>query len=210
MKLPACKSRLGWFSPGVTPLLLLVAMLLPPLCTAQQLPSFDRIRALETPRSIDDAELVDQNGRAFKLSKLQGKVAFVLFGFTNCPDVCPTTMERLRELHDSGLLKGKQVSYVMISVDGERDTPAAMREFIAKYSTDFIGLTADPSRVKPITTQFSATFFKGAHTHDGGYNITHSPQIFVLDPAGKLRGEVYGASLESMAGFASALLPDAH
>ena len=103
---------------------------------AQQLPSFERIRALETPRTIDDAELIDQNGKPFRLSKLHGKVAFVLFGFTNCPDVCPVTMERLRELHDSGTLDGKAVQYVMISVDGERDTPPAMREFVAKYSSD--------------------------------------------------------------------------
>jgi hypothetical protein len=63
-------------------------------------------------------------------------------------------MERLRELHHSGLVNEDNVAYVMISVDGERDTPAAMNAFLAKYSSDFIGLTADPNRVTPIAQQF--------------------------------------------------------
>ena len=185
------------------------AQLLPTVACAE-LPSFERVLALATPRPIDDVELTDQNGHAFRLSALKGKVAFVLFGFTNCPDVCPVTMQRLRELQDSRALAGAKVAYVMISVDGERDTPAAMKAFIAKYSSDFIGLTAEPSRVKPIATQFSANFFKGGHIgHGDGYNVTHSPQIFVLDPAGRVRAEVYGASNEAMAGVARALLAEA-
>jgi protein SCO1 len=169
-------------------------------------PSYDRVRVLEIPKPLTDAPLTDQNGAAFDLSDLRGRVAFVLFGFTNCPDVCPLAIERLRQLHDSGLIDAN-VAYVMISVDGERDTPAAMKTFLAKYSSEFIGLTADPSRVTPIAAQFSALFFKGARNpHDGHYDVAHTPQIFVLDPAGRLRAEVYSASLEAMAGVATALL----
>jgi protein SCO1/2 len=138
---------------------------------------------------------------------LNGKVTYVLFGYTHCPDVCPLAMERLRELHDSGALKGAKVAYVMISIDGERDTPAAMKEFLGKYSADFIGLTADPSVVKPIAKQFSATYFKGSHKgHGDGYDVAHSPQIFVVDRRGRLRAEVYNASTETMAQLAKALL----
>jgi protein SCO1/2 len=169
-------------------------------------PAYERVRVLETPKPIGPATLTDQNGAPFELAKLQGKVAFVLFGFTNCPDACPLSMERLRELNHSGLVAADDVSYVMISVDGERDTPAAMKAFLAKYSSDFIGLTADPNRVQPIAQQFSAAFFKGSrHAHDGGYEVAHSPQIFVLDQKGRVRAEVYGASLEAMAGVAHAL-----
>jgi protein SCO1/2 len=188
----------------------LAAAYFAPAAAAQPLPSFDRVRVLEAPRHIDDAELVDQDGKPFKLSALRGKVAFVLFGFTNCPDVCPITMERLRELQAAALLAKDQAAYVLISVDGERDTPPVMKEYLAKYSDEFIGLTADPNRVKSIATQFTAKFFKGGHTgHDDGYNVNHSPQIFVLDPAGDLRAEVFGASLESMAGVARALQAEA-
>ena len=185
----------------------LAAAYFAPAAAAQPLPSFDRVRVLEAPRHIDDAELVDQDGKPFKLSALRGKVAFVLFGFTNCPDVCPITMERLRELQAAALLAKDQAAYVLISVDGERDTPAAMKAFLAKYSNEFIGLTADPNRVTPIAQQFAAMFFKGSHhAHDGGYEVAHSPQIFVLDPKGRVRAEVYSAPLEAMAGVANALL----
>ena len=170
-----------------------------------EVPSYDRIRVLETPRPIGDAAFTDQYGAPFKLSDLRGRVAFVLFGFTNCPDVCPLSMERLRQLQASEQIDDKSVAYVMISVDGARDTPAAMKEFLAKYSNGFVGLTADPSQVTPIATQFSAMFFKGGHRHDGGYDVAHSSQIFVLDPAGRVRAEVYSASLEAMAGVANAL-----
>jgi protein SCO1 len=169
-------------------------------------PSYERVRVLETPRPVTDAAMTDQDGAPFKLSELHGKVAFVLFGFTNCPDACPLSMERLRELQHSGQVTDENVAYVMISVDGERDTPAAMKAFLAKYSSNFIGLTADPNRVEPIAQQFSAMFFKGSrHPHDGGYEVAHSPQIFVLDPQGRVRAEVYGATLEAMAGTANAL-----
>ena len=172
-------------------------------------PAYERVRVLETPKPIGTATLTDQNGASFELANLQGKVAFVLFGFTNCPDACPLSMQRLRELNHSGLVAADDVEYVMISVDGERDTPAAMKAFLAKYSSDFVGLTADPNRVTPIAQQFSAVFFKGSrHEHDGGYEVAHSPQIFVLDPKGRLRAEVYGASLEAMAGVAKALLEE--
>ena len=175
-----------------------------------EVPAYDRVRVLAAPTPIGDAALVDQNGAEFRLASLHGKVAFVLFGYTNCPDVCPLSMERLRQLRTSGQLDGAAVSYVMISVDGERDTPEALKAFLAKYSADFVGLTADPARVKPIAAQFAAAFFKGAHVgHDGHYDVAHSPQIFVLDPAGNLRAELYGASLEAMSGVARALLEEA-
>jgi protein SCO1/2 len=151
------------------------------------LPALERVRVLETPRPIADAELVDQDGRAFPLTRLRGRVAFVLFGFTSCPDACPASMERLRQLQSSGGLDAEDVAYVMISVDGERDTPQALRLFLAKYSTGFIGLTAAPRDVEPIAKSFSAAFFKGHAGHGGHYDVAHSPQIFVVDANGLLR-----------------------
>jgi len=176
--------------------------------TAAELPALDRVRALAEPKAIADAALTDQYGREAHLADLRGKVAFVLFGFTNCPDVCPVAMERLREVYDSGKLANDDVQYVMISVDGERDTPAAMRAFLAKYSEHFVGLTAAPDAVRPLAESFSVAFFQGAHRHDGGYDVAHSPQIFVLDAAGALRAEFYGASLDSMVTLAEALLAE--
>jgi protein SCO1/2 len=173
-----------------------------------EIPSLDRIRVLSSPRPIADAELTDQFGEPFRLSSLGGRVAFVLFGFTNCPDVCPLSMERLRELNQSGELEIDDVAYVLISVDGERDTPDQMKAFIEKYSDDFIGLTGEPEAVRYIASEFSAPFFKGHEDHGGHYDVTHSPQIFVLDQEGRLRAEAYNAPLESMVGIADALIAE--
>ena len=173
-----------------------------------EIPGFDRVRVLPAPRLIGDAELTNQNGEPFKLSTLHGSVAFVLFGFTNCPDVCPLAMQRLRELYQSGELARDDVAYVLISVDGERDTPAKMKDFLEKYSTDFIGLTGDPVAVRDIASDFSAAFFKGHADHGGQYDVTHSPQLFMLDQEGRLRAEIYNAPLESMVGIANALIEE--
>jgi protein SCO1/2 len=173
-----------------------------------EVPRLDRVRVVEAPRAIADAELTNEEGKPVRLQDLRGKVAFVLFGFTNCADVCPLAMERLGQLRDSGSLNSADVAYVMVSVDGERDTPAAMKAFLARYPEEFIGLTAPPNRVTPIAEQFSAAFFKGAHSAHGKYDVAHSPQIFVLDAAGKLRAELFGASIESMRAVALALLSE--
>jgi protein SCO1/2 len=187
-------------------LCLLIVPLLGSPRAAAAVPNHDRIRVLESPRRIAEARLTDQDGSEFSLSSLRGGVTFVLFGYTNCPDACPAGMERLRELHDSGAIPHDvKVKYVLISVDGDRDTPAVVKAFLAKYSTDFIGLTASPNAVKPIAANFSASFFAGAHDHAGHYTVAHSPQIFVVDPAGNVRAEVYGASLGDMADVARAL-----
>jgi protein SCO1/2 len=172
-----------------------------------EIPSFDRVRVLQKPRLIADAELTDQDGKPFKISDLQGRVAFVFFGFTHCPDVCPMAMNSFRQLERSGLVDNEQTAYVLISVDGERDTPEAMTKFLATYSPDFIGLTGDPRDVKPIAKQFSVAFFKGNESPDK-YQVSHSPQAFVLDRSGQLRAELYSASTEAMAGVANVLLEE--
>jgi protein SCO1/2 len=184
--------------------LVLVAQLL--LAAPDSLPSYDRVQILDPGRSISDAELTDQDGRPFRLSELRGRVALVFFGFTHCPDVCPMAMQRLRQLEESGDVDMAGVAIVMISVDGERDSPAAMKSYLAQFSPRFIGLTGEPATVKPIAAEFSAAFFKGSETETGDYMVSHSPQVFAMDTDGLLRAEFYGAPIEAMAGMTRALL----
>ena len=177
---------------------------------AADLPSFDRVRVLAAPMALRDVTLVDTTGEPFPVSRLQGKVAFVFFGFTNCPDICPLSMQRFRELHGSGTVDTDRVTFVLISVDGERDTPEAMKNFLAGFSTDFIGLTGDPKEVRKLTSQIRAPFFKGNEVGaaKGGYSVAHSPQVYAIDADGALRAEFYNASFEAMAGIAAALVAE--
>lgn len=183
---------------------------LPAADAIAELPAYDRVRVLETARPIQAAELIDQDGRPFRLSQLRGQVSLVFFGFTNCPDVCPMALQRLRQLEESGGTPLAEVAFVMISVDGERDTPDVLKTFLEHFSPRFIGLTGDPGNVRAIAKKFSAAFFRGSVT-DGSsnYTVSHSPQIFVLDPAGRLRAEFYNASIEAMSGVTLALLKEA-
>jgi protein SCO1/2 len=174
------------------------------------LPEFDRTLVLQEGRAISDSMLTDQFGEPFGLGQLSGRVAFVFFGFTNCPDVCPMTMSKYKQLQDSGSVDTSEVAFVLISVDGERDTPAAMKKFLDLFSPQFIGLTSEPQKVKKIAKEFRASFFRGSSSDDiGGYSVAHSPQVFVLDPTGRLRAEMYDPSVEAMAGMVDALLTEA-
>lgn len=177
------------------------------VAAATSLPQPDRVRILETPVAVPAATLTDQDGEAFSLEKLRGRVALLFFGFTNCPDVCPLAMQSLRELEKSAGFADGEVAYVLISVDGERDTPEVMKAFLAKYSPSFIGLTAEPSAVKPVAAKLRASFFKGSPAgHGHGYDVSHSPQVFVVDPQGRLRAEFYNASSSAMKSVVSALI----
>ena len=186
------------------PLLLLMAA----QAAAREIPHYDRVRILETPVLIEDAVLTDDHGETFKLSALRGRVAFIFFGFTHCPDVCPVTLEQFRQFRASDGIDAERTAFVMISVDGERDTPPVMKQFLAQFSNDFIGLTAPPAEVKKLAGQFSAAFFKRRTGAEGEYTMSHSPQVFVVDPAGQLRAELYGASIDAMRGIAATLLSE--
>jgi len=175
---------------------------------ASSLPTYDRVRVLQQAQDIPDVELIDHNGRPFRLSTLHGRITLVFFGFTNCPDVCPIAMNKMRQLEASRSAEATDIAYVMISVDGERDTPEVMKEFLARFSARFIGLTGDPRDIKAIAREFSVAFFKGAETNNN-YTISHSPQVFVLDQAGQLRAEFYDATIEAMIGVTNALLKEA-
>jgi protein SCO1/2 len=173
---------------------------------ADEMPRHDRVRTLESTVFIEDAALTDDHGNPFKLSALRGRVAFILFGFTHCPDVCPVTLEKFRHFRESDGFDVAHTALVMISVDGDRDTPAVLKEYLAQFSNDVIGLTAPPAEVRKLATQFSAAFFKHRSGAQDGYTVSHSPQVFVVDQAGQLRAELYGASIEQMGGITAALL----
>ena len=148
----------------------------------------------------------DDKGRR-RLSDLTGAPAFVFFGFTHCPDACPTTLQKLAMIKSSEVETLKGMRVVLISVDGERDTPAVLRGFLARFSGEFVGLTASPEQVRNLALSFSAPFFKDP-PKDGAYAVQHSTRVYALDRQGRLRAELYDASREATIGLARALLAE--
>jgi protein SCO1 len=172
------------------------------------LPALDRVYINPAPAAVADFTLTDQTGKSRSFSSLKGKPALVFFGFTHCPNVCPTALGRLKLLHESrnGALKDARI--VLVSVDGDRDTPARLKSYLAPLSADFVGLTGDPKATAGIAAQFAAVFFKEPAGKDGNYNVMHSTQIFAVDKAGHLRASFADASIEDMATITALLLAE--
>lgn len=186
----------------------LLALLLLSSPSYAALPEPERVRVLQTPVEVPDTALIDEDGNPCRLSDLRGRVALVFFGFTNCPDVCPMALNRMRLLERSGGGDLAEVAYVMISVDGERDEPQVLKDFLDSYSPRFIGLTGQPDALKSVAAGFRAAFFKGS-SGAKGYTVSHSPQIFAVDAEGRLRAEFYDATTEAMREVTQALLQEA-
>ncbi len=151
------------------------------------------------PRAIADFQLMNQSGKAVKLSELRGTPLLVFFGFTHCSSVCPTALHQLRQLERGHRADLGKTRIVIISVDGERDTPEAMSTWLKPLSANFIGLTGAPTRVHDIAANFSAAFFKQPATAPGEYQVEHNSQIFLVDAQGRLRATFFSAPLPTIA-----------
>src|SRR5262245_11706306 len=172
------------------------------------IPALAGVYVNPAPAAVADFTLTDQAGKARAFSSLRGAPVLVFFGFTHCANVCPATMARLKALHaaEGGRLKAARV--VMISVDGDRDTPAAMKSYLAPLSRDFIGLTGDPKVTAKIAASFAAVFFKEPAGKDGSYNVMHSTQVFAVDKAGRIRASFADATIADMATVTKLLLEE--
>lgn len=190
-----------WYLSGITCCCLLFVQ-----PAVGEIPQHDRVRVLSAPRAITDFELTDRKGHTFRLADLNDSTAMIFFGFTHCPDVCPMTMQKLKQFVQEGGSALDDVEVVMISVDGERDSASRMDSFLGRYAESFIGLTGDPVVVKTIAKEFSAAFFKEASGDgDRSYSVAHSPQVFLLDGSGRLRAEFYDSSVDAMVAVALAV-----
>jgi len=186
--------------------LTLAAGLLPATASLAPARATDRVVEAIPPKPITDFQLTDQNGRPFRLSQLKGRPVLVFFGFTNCPLACPAAMAQLLAVTRGADPAAREARVVMISTDGERDTPAVMKAYLARLSPDFIGLTGPPKEVGKIAAQFSAVFFRGrAAGTSGDYLVEHTTQIYLLDRAGRLRATFFDAPIATLARVTAAV-----
>jgi len=123
----------------------------------------------------------------------------MFFGFTHCSSVCPAALHQLRQLEREHRTELGKTRIVIVSVDGERDSPGAMKTWLQPISPNFIGLTGAPARVRDIAAQLSAAFYKVPGQTPGEYSMEHNSQIFLLDAKGRLRATFFNAPLATMA-----------
>lgn len=135
-------------------------------------------------------QLVDQEGRAVDESLLQGKWSLVFFGFTYCPDYCPTTLAALDATQARLGDRAKDLQIVFISVDPERDTPKALKDYLASdgFPEGVIGLTGTPEQVKAAANAYKAFYQKVGEGE--GYTMNHSLTVYLMGPDGRFRTAV--------------------
>jgi protein SCO1/2 len=133
--------------------------------------------------------LTDQNGRQVRDTDFAGRWRMVYFGYTYCPDVCPTDMAKLgqamRLLEKQAPREAAKLAPIFISVDPERDTPAVLKQFVANFHPRFTGLTGTPEAVAQVARSYAVYAKKQPPSEAGGYLVDHAAVAFLMDSQGK-------------------------
>ncbi len=142
------------------------------------------------PRHIDGFDLVDVAGGRFNPERLRGRWSLVFFGYANCPDICPLTMSVLAKAERRLLAAGDSAfQAVLVSVDPERDTPAALAGYVGAFSDNFVGVTGPVADIKAFGASLHAGFSKAPVADSAlGYLMDHSSHVAVIDPGGRHYG----------------------
>jgi protein SCO1/2 len=130
-------------------------------------------------------ELADQHGKPRRLEDFRGKAVVLFFGFTHCPDICPTTLADIAQAVKTLGRDADRVQVLMVSVDPERDTPEALAKYVTAFDPRFLALRGDLAATKKVAGEFKI-YFEKSKTGDS-YTVNHSAQSYVIDPQGRLR-----------------------
>ena len=128
--------------------------------------------------------LLDQNGRTVTDADLKGHPFLVFFGFTHCPDVCPTTLFEISEVLRELGADADRLGALFITVDPERDTPAALKDYLSSFDPHLVGLTGNLDAVSAVAKAYRV-YFKKVPLDDGGYTMDHTAIVYLMDKEGR-------------------------
>ncbi|MBN8727260.1 MAG: SCO family protein [Xanthomonadales bacterium] len=143
------------------------------------------------PRALPDFSLQKSDGGTLTPADWKGRWTVVFFGFTNCPDVCPTTMAKMKQVWNTLAAEGlaDRVRFDFISVDPERDTPEHLARYVGFFSKDFVAATGSDEELTRLTRSLGLVYFREP-AKDGHYNVDHSASLVIIDPGGRQAGLV--------------------
>jgi len=144
---------------------------------------------LPEARALPDFLLEDHRGKVFTNESLIGQWSFVFFGYTHCPDVCPTTLALLNQV-EQVLKKETDIDLpktIFISVDPERDTVSQLAEYVPYFNPEFTGVTGSLENLQVLTKSLGIAFGKDSDTESKEYEVFHSSRIMLIDPEGRLK-----------------------
>jgi protein SCO1 len=130
--------------------------------------------------------LIGQDGRVRGRDDFKGRVTFIFFGFTHCPDLCPTTLLDLSTVIDRLGADRDRVQVALITVDPERDTPEVLRDYMSSFGPNFLGLTGAPDTIRDAARAFRV-FFQKIRLPAGEYTMDHTAVVYMLDPQARVR-----------------------
>ena len=145
---------------------------------------FPDITGAEFARQL---ELPDADGKMRSLADRKGTIVVIFFGYTQCPDFCPTTLAELAQVKKSLGATGDRVQIVFVTVDPERDTPEVLKAYVGSFGPDVVGLRGSLEQTAAVAKEFKVFYAKVPGKVPGSYSMDHSAASFVFDPAGKVR-----------------------
>ncbi|HMH17237.1 MAG TPA: SCO family protein [Burkholderiales bacterium] len=131
--------------------------------------------------------LTDHTGRPRTLADFHGKVVVMFFGYTRCPDVCPTTLAELKAVKDQLGSEGKRMQVLFVTVDPERDTATLLANYVPAFDPSFLGLYGDPAATAKVAKEFRVFYQKVPGKTPDAYTVDHTAGSYVFDPQGRLR-----------------------
>jgi protein SCO1/2 len=165
-----------------------ISLLLLVLAACSPKPEFKNIDITGGTAFGKDFSLLDTDGKVRTLADFKGKAVVMFFGYTQCPDVCPTT---LTEMQQAMALLGKQsdkVQVIFVTVDPERDTAAILKQYVPAFDKRFMGLRpADDAALEKVTKDFKIYYRKVPGSSPGSYTMDHTAGSYAFDPEGRLR-----------------------
>jgi protein SCO1/2 len=157
-----------------------------------------------------DIQLSDHNGQARSLKDFRGKVVVVFFGYTQCPDVCPTTMQEMAEVKKALGKDGERLQPLFVTVDPERDTAELLKAYMGNFDPSFLALRGTPEQTAAVAKDFKIYFKKVDGKTPTSYTMDHSAGSYIYDTNGRLRVYYrYGSGAEALAADVRTLLKEA-
>jgi protein SCO1/2 len=182
--------------------LILLSTAILALCAGCARPYAWRGTSYEPAQPAGEITGTDWNGSEFRLSDQRGKVALLFFGYTNCPDVCPTTLAEMRVLAQNLGDRAQDVGFIYVSVDPERDTPARLAEYIPVFNPDFHGVHVEPAPLEDVKAAYGVIAEKRPYDEGesaAGYSVDHTARTYLIDRNGRLRASfAYGTLIEDI------------
>ena len=148
------------------------------------------------PKTLGSFSVIDHENNPFTPADLRGKWSLLFFGFTHCPDICPVTLAVMDKTHGR-LDRTRDVQFVFVTVDPERDTPERLKQYITSFNPEFIGLGGSAQQVAGLTGQVGLPYFRDKTETGDDYLIDHGASLFMVDPLGRLVG-IFSAPHETL------------